>query len=68
MNPMTARNDLALFFKDSENAQKLNGLLEDTRGALMDYQAYTPKGLPLAASNIYLRPLYNKISTKRAVK
>ena len=38
MDSMTIQKDLALFLKKSENAQKLNGLVQDTRYALMEYQ------------------------------
>jgi len=38
---MAARNDLANFLENPENAQKLNGLVEDIRYALIDYQVCT---------------------------
>jgi len=67
MNSMTAQKDLAHFLSNPENSQKLNGLVEDVRYALMDYQVRTPKGLTPIVSDIYLRPRYNEISTTRAV-
>ena len=42
MNSMT-ENNLADFLNDPENAQRLNGLVEDVRYALMDYQVCIPK-------------------------
>ena len=48
--------------KNSENAQRLDGLMEDVHCALMNYQVCTSKGLTLAVSNICLRPHYNKTS------
>jgi len=42
---MMARNDLALFLKKAENSQKLNGLVQDIRYAVMDYQVGSPNDL-----------------------
>jgi len=42
MDSMTTQKDLALFLKNSENAQKLNGFVQDIRYALMDYQVCSP--------------------------
>jgi len=38
MDSMTTRKDLAHVLKNPENAQKVNGLVEDVRYALTDYQ------------------------------
>jgi len=62
---MATQKDLADFFKDLENAQKLNGLVEDIRGALMDYQVCAPKKPTLIPSNVWPRRRYNKKSTMR---
>ena len=40
---MATRSDLAEFLSNPENAQKLNGLVEDIRYALMDYYVCAPK-------------------------
>ena len=40
---MTARNDPTHPPNKTENEQKFNGLLDDIRYALMDYQVCTPK-------------------------
>jgi len=45
MDPMTTQKDLALFLKKPENAQKLNGLVQDIRYAVMDYQVCSLKDL-----------------------
>jgi len=45
MGSMAAQKDLAEFFKNPQNAQKLNELVEDIRYALIDYQVRTPKRL-----------------------
>jgi len=50
---MATRKDLALFLKKSENAQTLNGLVQDTRYAMMGYQVCSPKRTALAVPNVY---------------
>ena len=68
MDSMTARDGVADFLNNPENAQKINGLVEDVRYALMDYQVCTPSPLALIISNISLRYRYDEISTKRVVR
>jgi hypothetical protein len=67
MDSMTARENFARFLKNPQNAQKLNGLVEDIRYALMDYRVCIPKRLALIVSNICLRLRYNETSTTRVV-
>ena len=43
MDSIKTRSDLADFVNDPENAQRLNGLVEDIRYAFTDYQVCTPK-------------------------
>jgi len=43
MHSITIQKDFADFLKNPENAQKLNGLVEDIRYALMDYQVCSSK-------------------------
>jgi len=38
MGSVATQEDLAIFLGVPENAQKVNGLVEDIRDALMDYQ------------------------------
>jgi len=52
MDPMTTQKDLVLFLKKPENAQKLNGLVQDIRYALMDYQVCFPKRPTLVVTNV----------------
>ena len=68
MGSMTSQNNLATFLDDPENAQWVNGLVEDIHHALMDYQVCTPKRLTLTGSDVHFRPHYNKTSMARAVK
>ena len=51
LDSITTQNDLAKFLTNTENAQKLDGLVVDICDALMGYQVCTPKLLPLIASN-----------------
>jgi len=64
---ITTKDNLADFFKSPESAEEVNGLVEDFRYALIDYQVRTPKTLARLASNIRCRRRYNWISTTRAV-
>jgi len=64
---MTTQKDLAHFLKNPENAQKVNGLVEDTRYALIDYQVRAPKLLTRIVSNAHYRHRYNWISTTMVV-
>jgi len=55
MDSMTTQEDLALFLKNPENAHKVNGLVEDLRYALNDYQVRTPKALTRITPNTRCR-------------
>jgi len=52
MDSMTDQKDLALFLKTSDNAQKVNGLVQDIRYALMEYQVCFPKRPALIVADI----------------
>jgi len=52
MGSVATREDLALFLGIPENALKVNGLVEDIRDALMDYQVCSPKRLALVIVDI----------------
>lgn len=64
---MTAENDLTHFLKNPENALEFNGLVEDIRGALMDYQVCALESFVFTVPNICHRLRYNAKSTTRAV-
>ena len=55
MGSMPNQNDLVDFLDDPENAQWVNGLVEDIHYALMDYQVCIPTKLAFIDSNIRLR-------------
>ena len=52
LDPMTTQKDIAQFPSNTENAQRLNDLVDDIREAVMDYQVRTSDGLALSVSNI----------------
>ena len=52
---------------NTENAQKLNDLVDDIREAVMDYQVRIPKAPAPVMPNIYLRLPYNGTSTTTPV-
>lgn len=45
IDSVITQKDLGHFLKNSENALKLNDLVEDIRDALMEYQVRTPNRL-----------------------
>ena len=49
---MTTQNDIAQFLSNTENAQRLNGLVDDIREAVMDYQVSTSGRPALGVSNV----------------
>jgi len=67
MDSMTSQKDLADFLKNLENSQKANGMMEDVRYALIDYQVHTPKTLTRIISNIRRRRRYDWTSMPRIV-
>ena len=67
MNLIAIQEELMGFLEDPENAQRLNGLVEDIRCAFMDYQVCTPHRLTLNTSDIFLRLRCSKKSMTKAV-
>ena len=55
------------FFNNVENADKLGGLVEDIRDAMIWYQVCINKPYISCASDIRTRPHCNKTTTIRAV-
>jgi hypothetical protein len=51
LDSITTQKDLAQFLNNTENAQKLNGLVGDIHDTLMDYQVLISEPLTLIASN-----------------
>jgi len=52
MDSVTAQEDLALLLKKPDNAQKLNGLVQDIRDVLMDYQVCSLGSPALIVANV----------------
>jgi len=53
MGSVATQEDLAIFLGIPKNAQEVNGLVEDIRDALMDYQVWFPKRQALVGADIY---------------
>ena len=64
---MTTQKDVAQFLSNTENAQKLNDLVDDIREAVMDYQVRTSDELVLNVSNYLHRYPYSGIPTTTPV-
>jgi len=64
MGSLAVQNDLGNFLREPENAQGLNGLVEDVRYALIDYQVCTFDRLALNASNLPQTSLQQEIYDK----
>ena len=54
------------FFNNVENADKLGGLVEDVRNALMDYQVRAPNNLSFSYLIFLVRHHCNRTYTKGA--
>lgn len=59
---MTTQGSTIRFLSNAGDAKKLNGLVDDVREAVMDYQVCAPPALALDPSNICLRFLCSGIS------
>ena len=55
------------FLTNAENAQKINGLVDDIHKALMEYQVSIPNYISYTTSDVHARLHCNKISTKGVV-
>ena len=60
---MTTQGGTAQFLNNAENTKRLNGLVDDVREAVVDYQVRASRGLALDPSNICLRFPCSGIST-----
>jgi hypothetical protein len=54
------------FLTNTENAERINGLVEDIREVMMDYQVCMSNYIHSITSDIHTRLHYNRISTTRA--
>jgi len=67
LEPLAEQGKVEGFFNNVKNADKLGGLVEDIRDAVMDYQVRDQNELNPPMPDIYFRPRYNKTSMTRAV-
>jgi len=67
LDSMTIREDFTHLLNDPGNVQTLNGLVEDIRYALMDYQVCSFQSLTLIISDVSLRLQCSRVSTQRTV-
>jgi hypothetical protein len=65
--PLEAQGDVEGFFNNVKNADKLEGLIEDIRDAIMEYQVCIHTLSVAGTSEVRTRLLYNKISMTRVV-
>lgn len=64
---LEAQGNIEGFFGNTENADKLSGLLEDIRDAMLEYQVCIYDLSVPIASNVRTRLLCSRISMTRAV-
>jgi len=67
LTPLAKQGNVEGFFGNVKNADKLIGLVEDVRDAVMDYQVRDQNELIGLAPDIHLRFHCSKISTTRAL-
>jgi len=67
LEPLAEQRKVEGFLNNVKNADRLAGLVEDIRDAVMEYQVRSQDQLASSVSDIYFRPRYNKISMTRAV-
>jgi len=65
--PLGEQGKVEGFFNNVENANKLRGLVEDIRDAMIEYQVRICNPSTSGASDVRIRLLYSKTSTTRAV-
>ena len=68
MGSMATRKDLVNFFSNPKNARNLNGLVEDIRHALINYQVCIPKRPALLVPDVRLRLHYKGISATKVAR
>ena len=65
--PLKEQGKVEGFFNNTENADKLAGLVEDIRDAIMEYQVFVRKQIIPGTFDICTRRRCSKTSTTRAV-
>ena len=67
LEPLVDQGKVAGFFLNVKNSEKLGGLAEDVRDAMMEYQVCTSPHFIFTTSETCTRPHYRRISTTRVV-
>ena len=67
LTPPEKQGNVVEFLTNTENAQRINGVVEDIHEAFMEYQVCTLKDPFSTISHLHVRLHYNKISTMRVV-
>jgi len=67
LKPLVDQGKIAGFFLNVKNSEKLGGLAEDIRDAMMEYQVCTSLQFIFTTSKACTRPHYSKISTTKLV-
>ena len=67
LKPLVDQGMVAGFFLNVKNSEKLAGMAEDIRDAMMEYQVRTCSQLTSPTSNTFTRPHYSKISMIQVV-
>ena len=67
LKPLEEQGNIEGFFTNTENADKLGGLVEDIRDAVMDYQVCKKSNLSFLVPDAQSRFHYNRTSINRAV-
>ena len=65
LTPLAEQGNIVGFLTNVEGAKKINGLVEDLRELIMDYQVCVLELFVYIISNVYARLHCNKISTTR---
>jgi len=67
LRPLVDQGGVAGFFLNVENSEKLAGLAEDVRDAIMEYQVCSCTQFTYTTSEVCTRPHYSKTSMIRVV-
>ena len=67
LKPLEEQGNIEGFFTNTENADKLGGLVENIRNAVMDYQVCKQSNFSFLVPDTQSRFHYNRMSINRAV-
>jgi len=67
LTSLAEEGNIVEFLTNAENAQRINGLVDDIYGALMEYQVCISNYSSSTMADLYVRLHCNRISTMRVV-